>query len=78
MAEEKRVVELNGFEYRLMVNGLSDFRNDLIRDQKPTEDVDDLLLITQHLSERCRMKSDAIHSIVRRVYAAEAECDRKA
>ena len=44
MAEEKRVVELNGFEYRLMVNGLSDFRNDLIRDQKPTEDVDDLLL----------------------------------
>ena len=41
------------------------------------EDVDDLL-ITQHLSERCRMKSDAIHSIVRRVYAAEAECDRKA
>ena len=44
MAEEKRVVELNGFEYRLMVNGLSDFRNDLIRDQKPTEDVDNLLL----------------------------------
>ena len=44
MAEDKRVVELNGFEYRLMVNGLSDFRNDLIRDQKPTEDVDDLLL----------------------------------
>ena len=44
MAEEKRVVELNGFEYRLMVNGLSDFRNDLIRDQKPTKDVDDLLL----------------------------------
>ena len=44
MAEEKRVVELNGFEYRLMVSGLSDFRNDLIRDQKPTEDVDDLLL----------------------------------
>lgn len=44
MAEEKRVLELNGFEYRLMVSGLSDFRNDLIRDQKPTEDVDDLLL----------------------------------
>lgn len=41
------------------------------------EDVNDLLLITQHLSERCRMKSDAIHSIVRRVYVAEAECDRK-
>ena len=27
-----------------MVNGLTDFRNDLIRDEKPTEDVDDLIL----------------------------------
>ena len=44
MAEEKRVVELNGFEYRLMVNGLSDFRNDLLQSRKPTEDVDNLLL----------------------------------
>jgi hypothetical protein len=44
MAEEKRIVELTGFEYRLMINSLSDFRNDLIRDRKPTEDVNDLLL----------------------------------
>ena len=41
------------------------------------EDVNDLLLMTQHLSERCPMKSDAIHNIVRSVYMAEAECDRK-
>lgn len=44
MAEEKRVVELNGFEYRLMVSGLSDFRNDLLQSRKPTADVDNLLL----------------------------------
>ena len=44
MAEEKRVVELTDFEHRLMVNGLADFRNDLIREDKPTEDVNDLLL----------------------------------
>ena len=44
MAEEKRVVELTNFEYRLMVGGLANFRNDLIREEKPTEDVNELLL----------------------------------
>ena len=44
MAEEKVVVTLDSFEQRLMVNGLADWRNDLIRQEKPTEDVDDLLL----------------------------------
>ncbi len=44
MAEEKVVVTLDSFEQRLMVNGLADWRNDLIRDEKPTEDVDELLL----------------------------------
>ena len=44
MAEEKRVVELTNFEYRLFVGGLASFRNDLIREEKPTEDVNELLL----------------------------------
>lgn len=44
MSEEKVVVMLDDFEQRLMVSGLADFRNDLIRDAKPTEDVDDLIL----------------------------------
>lgn len=44
MAEEKRVVELTDFEHRLLVNGLADFRNDLIQEEKPTEDVNELLL----------------------------------
>ena len=44
MAEEKRVVELTNFEYRLIVGGLASFRNDLIREEKPTEDVNELLL----------------------------------
>ena len=44
MAEEKRVVELTNFEYRLMVGGLASFRNNLIREEKPTEDVNELLL----------------------------------
>ena len=44
MADEKRVVMLDDFEQRLMVNGLTDFRNDLLREGKPTEDLDDLIL----------------------------------
>lgn len=42
--DEKVVVTLDGFEQRLMVTGLADFRNDLIRAEKSTEDVDGLLL----------------------------------
>lgn len=41
---EKVVVTLDNFEQRLMVSGLADFRNDLIRDAKPTQDVDELIL----------------------------------
>ena len=44
MAEEKKVVTLDDFEQRLMVSGLMDFRNDLLRDEKPTEDTNDLIL----------------------------------
>ncbi len=42
--DEKVVVTLDDFEQRLLVSGLADFRNDLIRDDKPTEDVDELIL----------------------------------
>ena len=42
--DEKVVVTLDDFEQRLLVSGLADFRNDLIRDEKTTEDVDDLIL----------------------------------
>ena len=44
MAEEKKVLTLDEFELRLMVSGLMDFRNDLLKDDKPTEDINDLIL----------------------------------
>ena len=44
MAEEKKVLTLDEFERRLMVSGLMDFRNDLLKDDKPTEDINDLIL----------------------------------
>ena len=44
MAEEKKVITLDDFEQRLMVSGLMDFRNDLLKKEKPTEDINDLIL----------------------------------
>lgn len=59
MAEEKVVVTLDNFEQRLMVSGLADFRNDLIRDEKPTEDVDELILkVIDAPPEKVRKKAD--------------------
>lgn len=59
MAEEKVVVTLDNFEQRLMVSGLADFRNDLIRDEKPTENVDELILkVIDAPPEKVRKKAD--------------------
>lgn len=59
MAEEKVVVTLDNFEQRLMVSGLADFRNDLVRDEKPTEDVDKLILkVIDAPTEKARKKAD--------------------
>ena len=44
MAEEKKVITLDDFEQRLMVSGLMDLRNDLLKEEKPTEDINDLIL----------------------------------
>ena len=54
MADEKHVVMLDDFEQRLMVNGLTDFRNDLLREDKPTEDVDDLLYKLMKIKKKLR------------------------
>lgn len=45
MADDKRVVTLTDFQQRLLVRGMNDFRNDLIQEGKPTEDVDEVLLM---------------------------------
>ena len=59
MGNGKVVVELDDFEQRLMVSGLADFRNDLIRDEKPTEDVDDLILkVIDAPTKKEKRKSD--------------------
>ena len=44
MGDGKKVITLDDFEQRLMVSGLMDFRNDLLKEEKPTEDINDLIL----------------------------------
>ena len=59
MAEDKVAVALDSFEQRLMVSALTDFRNDLLREEKPTEDVDGLLLkVIDAAPQKERKKAD--------------------
>ena len=59
MAEDKVVVTLDSFEQRLMVNAITDFRNDLIQAERPTEDVDGLLLkVIDAVPQKERKKAD--------------------
>ena len=42
---ERRVIEVDDFQHRVMMEALADRRNDFIAANKPTEDVSDLLLM---------------------------------
>jgi predicted N-formylglutamate amidohydrolase len=44
--KEERVLTLDNYEYGVVVNALNELRNDLIKDDKPTDAVDELLLKT--------------------------------
>lgn len=44
MRSRKRVIALDDFEHNLLINGFNEFRNMLLEEEKPTEDVDELLL----------------------------------
>ena len=42
--QEKRIVELDAFELRLSKYALLSFRNKILREGKPTEDVNELII----------------------------------
>ena len=59
MADDKIVVTLDSFEQRLLVGALTDFRNELLHEEKPTEDVDTLLLkVIDAVPRKERKKAD--------------------
>ncbi len=41
---EQRIIKVNEFDHRVIVEALADRRNDFISENKPTEDVNDVLL----------------------------------
>lgn len=52
--EEQRVVVLNKYEYGLMINALNEMRTKLIRENKSTEFVNELLLRLLNIPVRKR------------------------
>lgn len=44
--EERRVIALNSYEHGVVINALNELRNGLIREERPTDVVDELLLKT--------------------------------
>ena len=46
MKEEERVLNLDDYEYGVVVNALNELRNDLIGEQRSTDAVDELLIKT--------------------------------
>lgn len=52
MFNKKTKLKLTDFEYNLLINGMNEFRNMILSDGIPTEDVDELLLKIINKSER--------------------------
>ena len=62
MKSDKRVITVDPFEHDLLLNGFNEFRNMLIENDKPTEDVDVLLLKildAPYLREKRRVFNEA-------------------
>ena len=57
MRGERVTLTLDSFEQRLMVNGLVEFKNILQRQDKPLEDVEDLILkVIKAPPSKCRRR----------------------
>ena len=41
---EKRVLTLDRYEHRVVINALNEMRNDLLEEERPTDIVDEVLL----------------------------------
>lgn len=44
MIDKKYQIALTDFEHRLLIVALAEFRNQLLKNEKPTEDINDLIL----------------------------------
>lgn len=44
MGEEKRILEIDKYEYGILINALNQLRNKQIKEERPTDPVDELLI----------------------------------
>lgn len=44
MGEEKRVLEIDKYEYGILINALNQLRKKQIKEERPTDPVDELLI----------------------------------
>jgi len=56
---DQKILRLDRYEYGVVFNSLNEFRNDLIKEHKPTDVVDDVIIKiskakSKHEKERCR------------------------
>ena len=58
MREEKRVITVDPFEHDLLINGINEFRNSLLEEEQPTEDVDELLMKILDAAPRKKRRFD--------------------
>jgi len=60
MKKEDKILTLDDDEYGVVVNALNEFRNDLIKEKRPTDAIDDLLLkaIDAPTKKQTRRKQD--------------------
>ena len=61
MKEKRRVVVLDDFDHRVVIRALNDLRSNQIKEQKPTEDVEKLLLRVIEAPDK-REKKDKGHA----------------
>jgi len=60
MNDEKRVLELDKYEYGVVFNSLNDKRQELIKESRPTDAVDDVLLkVIDAPTQKERRRDDA-------------------
>ena len=52
MREEKTVVKMNDVDFGVVVTSLAEMRNGLVRENKPTQTVDEVILKIAHAKKR--------------------------
>lgn len=71
MFNKKTKLKLTDFECNLLINGMNEFRNMLLSDGIPTEDIDELLLKIINQSER--QGGDTISDFIEEFYYGNIE-----